>query len=62
MAKRQVVTGKSTVSLALGALDEMEPELRHLTRLITAFQILGEAGDSIDPTAVLRLRDVRARL
>lgn len=39
----------------LGALDEMEPDLRHLDGLITAFRILGEAGDSIEPVAVSSL-------
>ncbi len=39
----------------LGALDEMEPELRHLDGLITAFRILGEADDSIEPVAVSSL-------
>jgi hypothetical protein len=44
-----------TVGSALGALDEMEPELRHLGGLIAAFRILGEADDSIEPVAVSTL-------
>ena len=30
----------------------MEPDLRHLAGLITAFRILGEADDAIEPVAV----------
>jgi hypothetical protein len=33
----------------------MEPDLRHLAGLITAFRILGEADDSIEPVAVSSL-------
>jgi hypothetical protein len=42
-------------NLALGALDEMEPDLRHLESLIAAFRILGEADDSIEPVAISSL-------
>jgi hypothetical protein len=42
-------------NLALGALDEMEPDLRHLEGLIAAFRILGEADDSIEPVAISSL-------
>lgn len=55
MAKGQVATDGTTMGSALGALDEMEPELRHLDGLIAAFRILGEADDSIEPVAVSSL-------
>lgn len=55
MAKGQVAAGGTTVRAALGALDDMEPYLRHLEGLITAFRILGEADDSIEPVAVSSL-------
>lgn len=49
------VAGGSTAGSVLGALDDMEPDLRHLNGLITAFRILGEADDSIEPVAVSSL-------
>ncbi len=55
MAKGEAAADGMTVGQALGALDEMEPELRHLGGLIAAFRILGEAGDSIEPVAVSSL-------
>ena len=55
MAKGQSATGGTAGSLVLGALDEMEPDLRHLDGLIAALRILGEADDSIEPVAVSSL-------
>ncbi|MEP9389441.1 hypothetical protein [Mesorhizobium sp. KR9-304] len=55
MAKGQVAADRMTVGSALGALDEMESDLRHLIGLIAAFRILGEADDSIEPVAVSSL-------
>jgi hypothetical protein len=55
MAKGQVVAGGTMTGSVLGTLDEMEPDLRHLAGLITAFRILGEADDSIEPVAVSSL-------
>ncbi len=40
---------------ALGALDAIEPELRHLDGLITVLRVLGEATDSIEPVAISSL-------
>jgi hypothetical protein len=42
-------------SAVLGALDQMEPDLRHLDGLIAALRIMGEANDSIEPVAVSSL-------
>lgn len=55
MAKGQGSAGEMMTSAVLGALDQMEPDLRHLDGLITAFRILGEADDSIEPVAVSSL-------
>lgn len=46
---------KMMTGAVLSALDELEPELRHLVGLITALRILGEANDSIEPVAVSSL-------
>ncbi|WP_156465111.1 hypothetical protein [Mesorhizobium sp. Root552] len=40
---------------AYNALDAIEPNVRHLTGLVAALRILGEAGDSIEPTAISAL-------
>jgi hypothetical protein len=55
IAKGQGSAGEMMTSAVLGALDRMEPELRQLDGLITAFRILGEADDSIEPIAVSSL-------
>lgn len=55
MAKGQGSAGEMLTSAVLGALDRMEPDLRHLDGLIRAFRILGEADDSIEPVAVSSL-------
>ncbi len=55
MAKGQNTADQTTPESAVGALDEMEPELRHLDGLITALRILGEADDSIEPIAMSSL-------
>ena len=55
MAKGQDSVGEMMTGAVLGALDQMEPDLRHLDGLITALRILGEAGDSIEPVAVSSL-------
>lgn len=55
MAKRQIAADRMAVGSALGALDEMEPDLRHLVGVLTAFRILGEAADSIEPVTVSSL-------
>lgn len=55
MAKGRVTTGGIQSCSVIGALDDMEPQLRHLNGLMTAFRILGEAGDSIEPVAVSSL-------
>jgi len=55
MTKGRIATDRKTIGLALEALDDMEPDLHHLEGLITVFQILGEAGDSIEPIAVSSL-------
>jgi hypothetical protein len=52
MAKRQIAKGGRTARSPLDALDDIEPELRHLHGLIAAFRIPGEAGDAIEPVAV----------
>jgi len=63
MAKGQAATEEVPVGSVLGALDDMEPHLRHLDGLVTAFRILGEADDSIEPVAVSSLaRCVRETL
>ncbi len=55
MAKRRVAVGGTMTGSALSALDDMEPELRHLAGLITALRILGEADDCIEPVAISSL-------
>jgi len=55
MAKGRKSADRTIAESVVGALDEMEPELRHLDGLITALRILGEADDSIDPIAVSSL-------
>lgn len=40
---------------AYDALDDVEPNVRHLTGLVAALRILGEAGDSIEQTAISAL-------
>jgi hypothetical protein len=60
MAKRRVAVGGTMTGSALSALDDMEPELRHLAGLITALRILGEA-DALSRLRSPRLRDAAAR-
>ena len=55
MAKRQGSSGEMMTGAVLSALDDMEPELRHLDGLMTAVRILGEADDSIEPAAISSL-------
>lgn len=55
MVKGQGSAEELMTGAVLGALDQMEPDLRHLDGLITAFRILGEADDSIEPVAVSSL-------
>lgn len=55
MVKGRLGKDGSAASRVLGALDDMEQDLHHLEGLITTFQILGEAGDSIEPVAVSSL-------
>lgn len=55
MAKGQIATGGTMAGPLIGALDEMDPGLRHLDGLISALRILDEAGDSIEPIAVSSL-------
>jgi hypothetical protein len=55
-----MATGKNaerapSTGAVLEALDDIEPELRHLDGLVTAFRILGEADDAIEPVAVSAL-------
>ena len=55
MTKRRVAVAGTMTGSVLGALDGMEPELRHLNGLIAVFRILGEADDSIEPVVVSSL-------
>jgi hypothetical protein len=55
MTKTRVTVGKSKLGSAVDALDDIEPDLRHLDGLIAAFRILGEVDDSIEPVAVSSL-------
>lgn len=48
----QAKEGGPATGIALDALDGIEPALRHLHGLITAFRILGEADDSVEPVAI----------
>ena len=55
MAKGRKLADRAMSKSALGALDAIEPELRHLNGLISALSILGEATDSIEPVAIFSL-------
>jgi len=55
MANGRIGKDGKTTRQVLEALDDMEPDLRYLEGMITAFQIFGEAGDSIEPIAVSSL-------
>lgn len=55
MAKKRPAKSETTVNPAVIALDDMEASLRHLDGLLTTFQILGEAGDSVEPIAISSL-------
>jgi hypothetical protein len=47
--------GWTTACSTLDALDDIEPELRHLYGLVAAFRMLGDADDAIEPVAVSSL-------
>lgn len=55
MAKKPITKGSKTVCSVLNALDDIEPDLRHLCGLIATFRILGEADDPIEPVAISSL-------
>lgn len=55
MAKRRLARNGNLACTALGALDAIEPALRHLQGLIVAFRVLGEADDAMEPLAVSSL-------
>lgn len=55
MAKGKNAVGGAATDVVIGALDGIEPELRHLDGLITTLRILGEADDFIEPVAISSL-------
>ncbi len=52
MSKHRKGGRRPSLGIAVDAMDDIEPALRHLIGLVTALRILGAADDSVEPIAI----------